>query len=459
MMDGQSQDGMASDMVTKEFVVKSGTCSTCDGKVQSTAVITCKLCNDIYHAVCPRSTKQNKICNETLLKSYSQNSTKDNFMWYCDTCLTMNEHDTKCSLQEKLNAILLKFDLLSSTLNSVKNEVANNTKHIMESRTCTIGINTNAETVQPISQQSEISSKNVAPSDSDNAWSKRLPVNQKQATASSDGKSYSRIVKKKNATILLKCSENGEKPDAKQIREVAIAYGIPINRVNFTANNNAVISLPSTEVRDTLKPLLAAKPSLKKHAVANLEEKLPAITVLDIREELVESEFMDMMKVQNPTIATLIDQGEGFTDVTLAIKQVGNHKFTQVHATVSLKLRTAIKKNGDRIYIGLSSCRVVDKFGILRCYKCHNHSHVAKNCSGTACCGYCSAENHESNSCELKSNIYENKSRLNCINCKRRSLNSQGHSVFWSLCPINKQFREKAKRSVPYYVDNCNNLN
>ena len=42
----------------------------------------------------------------------------------------MNEHNTRCSLNDKLSAILLKFDVLTTSLNNVKNEVANNTKAI-----------------------------------------------------------------------------------------------------------------------------------------------------------------------------------------------------------------------------------------------------------------------------------------------------------------------------------------
>ena len=447
MTDGQSHGGLATEMVIKEFMVKNGTCTTCDGKVQSAAVITCKLCNTHFHAVCPVSTKQNKICNETLLKNYNQNSTRDNFMWYCNSCLTMNEHNTRCSLNDKLSAILLKFDVLTTSLNTVKDEVANNTKAI-ENMAVTAG---NSAAVTSSSSQKASDNCQL------NSWNKPLNLYQEQNnTHNAKHEKRSRIVKKANTTILLKCSEEGDKPDLQQIKDIAVSYGIPVNRVNFTANSNAVISLPSTEARDKLKPLLAARPSLKKHAVSNLEAKLPAITVLDIREEIAHDEFLSMLKVQNPTIAALIDQGENFSDVTLTNKLVGHHTYTQVHATVSPKLCDEIKSGGDRLFIGLSSCRVVDKISMLRCYKCHNHGHVAKNCSEASCCGYCSSVDHESNNCELKRDIYRNKANLNCINCKRRKLNSSGHSVFWSLCPINKQFREKAKKSVSYYADNLN---
>ena len=80
MVDGQSHSGLASELVTKEFSVRNGKCTKCDGKVSNSAVITCKLCNVVYHAVCPVSTEQSKICNVKLLKNFNQNWTKANFM-------------------------------------------------------------------------------------------------------------------------------------------------------------------------------------------------------------------------------------------------------------------------------------------------------------------------------------------------------------------------------------------
>ena len=76
-----------SNMLNKDFLVKNGSCISCERKVQSTSVIKCTSCCDMFHAVCPSSNKQNKICNETILRNFNQNSTRDNFKWSCNVCL------------------------------------------------------------------------------------------------------------------------------------------------------------------------------------------------------------------------------------------------------------------------------------------------------------------------------------------------------------------------------------
>ena len=188
-------------------------------------------------------------------------------------------------------------------------------------------------------------------------------------------------------------------------------------------------------------------------------EKQPAITILDICEDLEEIEFTEMLKAQNPRIATLLDKGESLTDVTLTKKTVGQNTYTNVHATVSNKLRKELESSGDRVYIGLNSCRVEDKVNVMRCYRCHVHGHSGNNCKNDPVCGYCGSSEHESKDCKLKDNIYRNKNQLRCINCKRRNLDFHGHTAFWPSCPVNKHYRNKAKQSLPYYRNSSNDLN
>ena len=131
--------GEFSSTINKDFLVKNGSCATCENKVQASSIIECDSCADRFHAVCSSTTKQNKICNETLLKNYSQNSTKDNFKWYCNVCLTLYEHDKNSGLQDKLNTMMLKFEVLTNVIRDLQNEVANNSKCITGIQQCNHG--------------------------------------------------------------------------------------------------------------------------------------------------------------------------------------------------------------------------------------------------------------------------------------------------------------------------------
>ena len=436
-----------SSMLNKDFHVKNGSCITCETKVQSAGVITCNLCSEIFHAVCPNSNRQNKICSETLLRNYSQNSTKENFMWYCNACLTLYEHDRKCGIQEKLNALMVKFEMLTNAFSKVQGEVSNNTKSI------TTLVEARKQDAVAITTAASVTSSGS--NNGGRTWDMQAVIPHGDSNHPRDKQRddknmrEARVKRKKaNSSLIIKCSEGGDTPLLAEIRDVAVSNGIPINQVSVTANNNAVIALPNEEVREKLKPLLAAKPSLQQHEIANVQSKLPRVTILDVCDELDENDFIQTVKMQNPEIAELINEGETFSDIYIKNKVIINgRKNTQINVTVSEKIRKLLNNRRNRLYIGLNSCRVVDKINVLRCYKCHNHDHLAKNCDRTPCCGYCASKTHVSDECTLKNDIRNNISLLKCVNCENNNDACSGHSVYWPLCPANRKYRGKMQKS------------
>ena len=441
-----------SNMLNKDFLVKNGSCISCERKVQSTSVIKCTSCCDMFHAVCPSSNKQNKICNETMLRNFNQNSTRDNFKWYCNVCLTLYEQDKFCGIAEKLNAILLKFDMLSDAFRGIKDEVANNTKSIN-------ALTHERNHVVDIHADKAVNSSSNGRLQQ-NVWNmqsqQQLPIENPALLKSRDENKDQRSRKRKREknSLIMKCNEDGKSPDLAEIRDVAISYGIPVNQVNVTANNNAVITLPTEDALNKLKPLLSTKPSLKQHQVDKVQSKLPRISILDIDEDFEESDFVDTVKLQNPEIADLISNGAVFSDIY--IKHGEGKKYSQINVTVSENIRKLIKNRRSRLYLGLKSCRVVDRKKLNRCYKCHDHNHIAKHCDNTPCCGYCMSEDHESDDCDMKIDIENNKSNFKCINCQRSRNPNIGHSVYWPLCPVNKYHRKTTFTDNPNEQGNLN---
>lgn len=424
--------------LVKDFLVKNGKCVTCESKVPSNSLIECNQCCDRFHAVCSSANRQNKICNETLLKSYSQNSTKNNFMWMCNSCLTLYEHDKNCGISDKLNSMLLKFEMMNNTINELRAEVANNTKSISDISVKNVeGSQNPCNTASSHHASSSSGHSNVG-----TAWEK--PPNIVQSTkqrheekSRDDNSRREKVIREKKAktSLLIKCDEEGDTPSLADIRQIAVTNGIPITQVRVTANKNTVITVPNEDVLNKLKPLLNASP-LNKYDVANVRDKLPRISVLDLDEEYDEQNFINTLKLQNQDVASILDTGENISE--FYIKK--NQSTFQVNITVSENIRKAIKNRGNRLFIGLKSCRVVEKVNVSRCYKCHDHSHISNDCNNIECCGYCSSTDHVSDDCPLKSDVIKNKSRLKCVNCERNNLPCFGHSVYWPLCPMNKKY-------------------
>ena len=255
--------------------------------------------------------------------------------------------------------------------------------------------------------------------------------------------SSSRQQKKAKNSLLIKCYKEGTTPELSEIRDAAISNGIPVSNVYVTSNNNTVVSVPNPEALSKLKPLLAAQSSMKRYEISNVRDKLPRISVIDLDEKFDETEFVETLKLQNPEVATLINNGENISDFYIK-KSSNKQNLFQVNITVTENIRKLIRNRGNRLYIGLRSCRVVDKLNVVRCYKCHDHNHLSNRCVNNERCGYCSSYDHTSDNCNLKTDLVNNKSHLNCVNCERNNLPSSGHSVYWPNCPSNKKYREEA---------------
>ena len=134
---------------------------------------------------------------------------------------------------------------------------------------------------------------------------------------------------------------------------------------------------------------------------------------MDVSDGFTENKFIDTIKLQNLNVADLIDSGETFNDIY--INEKANSAVFNV--TVSEKIRELIKKKGNRLFLGLSSCRVKDKIHISRCRKCHDPSHIANRCEKPEICGYCASDTHKSDDCPLKRDLVANRNKLLCINC------------------------------------------
>ena len=80
------------DIVTPMFLLSNeGTCTTCNCECKDDSIIECNKCNLKFHALCNIATPLNCICNKSFLNLFKQRSTRKNFIWCCDCCMTTME--------------------------------------------------------------------------------------------------------------------------------------------------------------------------------------------------------------------------------------------------------------------------------------------------------------------------------------------------------------------------------
>ena len=102
----------------------------------------------------------------------------------------------------------------------------------------------------------------------------------------------------------------------------------------------------------------------------------------------------------------------------------------------------------NRVYFGLSSCRVFDRFYVKRCNQCQEFGHYKDTCNNPVTCAYC-GEGHSSESCHLKE--CTDASKFSCANCKKADKEHSGHTAFAFNCPSYIAAQKRLRSTIPYY--------
>ena len=193
----------------------------------------------VYHALCPSAAnKQDNICNATFLKLWHASSTKANFKWYCDICLTEME-TTKCSsLENVVHTLVKKVSELTNEVQKMK---------------------------QPENSPVPNQPSGLPPVMHSGAWA--------------DPKSVQNL----RASLVIKPNDKKDKVNLESIRKIVVDNNIPVSKVGVSTSGNTFVHCPSVAVRDKLQSLLES--DIPNQTVHALKEKLTSISVVGITEE------------------------------------------------------------------------------------------------------------------------------------------------------------------------------
>ena len=212
--------------------------------------------------------------------------------------------------------MLQKFEILTNAFQCLQNEVANNSKCITNMQEHVVS--TQASVTSEHSRDNNGASHRNA-WDLQNLQRSSVQSEKKQSAlrdVNNDNRSNNNVrpakKKIKQPSLIVKCDEEGVSPDLSQIRTVAVTNGVTVSQVYVTSNNNAVVTLPNVDALNKFKPLLSTTPLLNKHEVDNVRHKSPRISILDVDELYGEMGSVDTIKLQNPDVATLLNNRENF---------------------------------------------------------------------------------------------------------------------------------------------------
>ena len=151
-------------------------------------------------------------------------------------------------------------------------------------------------------------------------------------------------------------------------------------------------------------------------------------------------EFIETIKKQNSNLCEKIEAGFEFSIVFSRKQKFPNDSGeddddsgTLVVIRVANEIRDLLKANNDRIYYGTNVHRVLDRFYVKCCAKCHRYGHYHAEYTSIAACGYCMETSHTSENCHVRrDNDFSN---FKCVNCER-SLYSKpiAHTTLADFC-------------------------
>ena len=244
---------------------------------------------------------------------------------------------------------------------------------------------------------------------------------------------------------------NGKSVDFDKFKEIALSNNIQVKKSVVNANGDVFVNLPNAETKNKLEKLLSGD-VFAQNSVVTVKSNLPSISILDVVEFESKEDFIEKVKSRNAKINELIENGSEFSIIfSKGPKEDAKYNTHQVVARVSEDIRDAIRLANNRIYIELTSHRVVDRFYVKRCNKCCKFGHYEKDCTESVCCGYCHGEHLSKDCTTVKPGELLN---YECKNCLDSGKNAKGHSAMWPKCPTYLEAQERKKKVIPYYQKN-----
>ena len=220
-----------------------------------------------------------------------------------------------------------------------------------------------------------------------------------------------------------------------------VLKAIPVKSCRAASRGSVVVKFPHGEAKAEAKASVGSSPDFVEVAVSEPKKMLPKMTLLDVPPSLPDSEIISGILDKNPQIKELPN---AVHTLSLVFSRVGDGKKMAI-LKMSPDVRNAVAHSGNRVFLGLTSCRAFDRFWATQCRHCQKFGHTKNRYPAeiaSPVCSFCAGP-HAPLNCP-------DKSVLKCVNCS--SLGSPAerchHSASSLDCPVMIAERNKVMENT-----------
>ena len=253
---------------------------------------------------------------------------------------------------------------------------------------------------------------------------------------------YAETVKSSNSVIILKRDGHEHAVDRGVIKAAALSSRAGITSAFKNKNGDNVIICDNEDGKTRLEANLREK--VKDRAIIAPAPRQPTIRITGMDENHTADIIKELVKDQNRDKG--IDIHESNFKVLFIRPHAKNADLFQAIVRVSNEICTAIQNCGDKLFVGLTLCKVYDHFHIRRCNKCQGYNHFHDNCEKEPNCGKC-AEPHETKDCPVTNEELIAK----CANCVANKYTDVNHKAWDPYCKSFLAAQKKLEQTIGFY--------
>lgn len=413
-------------------------CFNCDKVIdkenEPSSSLKCAICIESFHPSCVGLTK-------TFLKTLIPYK---NFSWTCDVC--MPKHDFQLNVLKRLSDVEKLLKSQDENRQSDQKEMAD-LKATIQSHLSKCD-STFLKTLVPVgvtpqSTKHKRKWSDVVSSNSPTPVSTNKVAFNNASAAKRLKSSVDIAPVKRDPILIVRANGTAEKSKVKDAVKSALnPLSDPVKNLRETAKGDVVLVCNDEQSIEAVKKKICD--TLGQLVEVN-EPKMatPTVKVVGFDADLCNdhAQLMQTMKSQN---VDLFDEAS-MIKVTDTKKRRDGQSGSAILQLDLLSFKKVMKLQ--RVSIGWNRCRVYEQLNVLRCYKCNEYGHIAKDCTSESyVCALCTG-NHKLEECQSK--------ELKCVNCVKARVNLNinidvNHSAFSSKCPILSKRTEQRKRNIRY---------